>query len=211
MRTEDLIAGLCQDLSPRPSLGRVYATGVALGLLVAGTLFFLGLGVRPDLGAALGTARFAFKLAITLALAGAAVGLLLPLSRPGAAPGAWAWALAAVPVLLAAAVAGELAVMPEATWWPRLVGSDARHCLVTIPLLSAGPLACLLGCLHVGAPTRPGLAGAVAGLAAGGIGASFYGSYCPDDSPLFIATWYVIATAAIAMVGFLAGRALPRW
>jgi len=65
--------------------------------------------------------------------------------------------------------------------------------------------------LRQGAPTRPGLAGAVAGLAASGIAATFYASNCTDDSPLFVATWYPIATAMVVVVGYLIGTRALRW
>ena len=44
----------------------------------------------------------------------------------------------------------------------------------------------------------PSLAGAVAGLAAGGVAATLYAAHCTDDSPLFVATWYTLAIAALA-------------
>jgi hypothetical protein len=65
--------------------------------------------------------------------------------------------------------------------------------------------------LRRGAATRPMLTGAVAGLIAGGIAATFYASHCVDDSPLFVATWYVIAIAFVALVGAIAGRWVLRW
>ncbi len=211
LQTEDLIASLARDLRPVPSLRRVFGGGTAVGVLAAGLLFAVLLGVRPDLGQALETVRFDFKFVVTLALAASALGLLFPLSRPGADVGVWPWGLAAVPAVLAVAVLAELAVMPEATWGARLIGTNARACLASIPVLSLGPLACLLACLRFGAPMRPGLTGAVAGLAASGIGATFYASHCPDDSPLFVMTWYVIATALVTLVGGLAGRILLKW
>ena len=54
-------------------------------------------------------------------------------------------------------------------------------------------------------------AGAVAGLAAGGIAAAIYAWHCPDDSPLFLATWYSLAIAIVVAAGFLLGRRLLRW
>jgi hypothetical protein len=62
-----------------------------------------------------------------------------------------------------------------------------------------------------GAPTRPALAGAVAGLLAGGLGAALYAAHCTDDSPLFVATWYTIAIAGVTIVGSLLGRYFLRW
>ena len=41
------------------------------------------------------------------------------------------------------------------------------------------------------------LAGAIAGIAASGIAAAFYALDCADDSPLFVCTWYPLATLAI--------------
>jgi hypothetical protein len=80
-----------------------------------------------------------------------------------------------------------------------------------IPFLAIGPLACLLIALRYGAPAYPGLAGAIAGIAASGIAAAFYALDCADDSPLFVATWYTLATVAVAAAGYLAGSRLLRW
>jgi hypothetical protein len=93
----------------------------------------------------------------------------------------------------------------------RLVGHNAMVCMVLIPALSALPLIATLFALRHGAPTSPTLAGAVAGLLAGGIGATLYATHCPDDSPLFIATWYVIAISAVTLIGAIAGARLLRW
>lgn len=65
--------------------------------------------------------------------------------------------------------------------------------------------------LRHGAPTSPALAGAVAGLAAGGLAATFYAAHCTDDSPLFVATWYPLAIAMLAAAGAVAGRLAVRW
>lgn len=211
MQTDDLIARLSQDLAPRRPLSQVYATGLLIGTVVAGLLFVSTLGLRPDVDHAIHTVRFVFKFVVTLSLAVAATGVLFPLSRPGALVGGWTWILAAVPCLLLIAVAAELIAVPEAAWGARLVGSNALLCSVAIPFLSAGPLAGLLVCLRYGAPTSPGLTGAVAGLAASGVGAPFYASHCPDDSPLFVVTWYILGTAIVVFAGSVLGRNLLRW
>jgi hypothetical protein len=57
-------------------------------------------------------------------------------------------------------------------------------------------LAALLWALRGLAPTRPALAGAAAGLAAGAVGALAYALHCPELSPTFVAVWY---SAGIAM------------
>ncbi|TIP83456.1 MAG: DUF1109 family protein, partial [Mesorhizobium sp.] len=105
----------------------------------------------------------------------------------------------------------ELLSVPAAEWGRRLVGSNMVICLSFIPLIGIGPLAVFLAVLRYGAPTRPVLAGAVAGLLAGGLAATFYAAHCFDDSPLFVATWYTIAIAILAALGALGGRLFVRW
>jgi hypothetical protein len=62
-----------------------------------------------------------------------------------------------------------------------------------------------------GAPARPAVAGAIAGLLSAGLAATLYASHCTDDSPLFVAAWYTIATALVTAVGALAGAKLLRY
>jgi hypothetical protein len=114
-------------------------------------------------------------------------------------------------LLLGAAVVVELTLVPADLWGTKLIGSNAMHCLTIIPLLSIAPLAALLFVMREGAPRNPGIAGALAGAAAAGIAATLYASNCPDDSPLFVASWYPLATLIVAAVGAFAGDRLLRW
>jgi hypothetical protein len=69
----------------------------------------------------------------------------------------------------------------------------------------------VLAALRYGAPTRPRLAGAAAGLLAGGLAATLYAAHCPDDSPLFVVTWYSLAIAMVVIAGSLIGPRVLRW
>jgi hypothetical protein len=211
MKTNDLINLLANDLRPRWSFRSAFIFATVGGILIAAVVFLLRIGFRPDLSQALESVRFLFKFVVTLALAIGATGAALRVGSPGRGIEHWAWGLGAAPALLACAVVVEMIAVPEGTWMTRLVGHNARFCLTLIPLLSIGPLAFLLIALRQGAPTRPGLAGAFAGLAASGIAATFYASNCTDDSPLFVATWYPMAALMVAATGYLAGRKLLTW
>jgi hypothetical protein len=169
------------------------------------------LGPRPDFMAAAHTMRFDLKFLDTLALLAPAVFLCLRLSRPEATAGTLlAWLLAPV-ALLGLAVAVELATVPRALWMTKLMGANWYHCLMVVPVFALPPLAALILALRDGAPRYPALTGALAGMAAAGASATIYASNCPDDSPLFVATWYPLATGAVAVLGALAGRLWLRW
>ncbi len=212
MKTDDLIHAIAEDATPaglHPQ--RRLALALTGAVAAAAVLFWLLLGPRGDALASLAEPRFVLKFAVALGLASAAIGLVLRLIRPGAAPGLWRSALLLAPGLLLIGIAGELLALPADGWMTALVGVNSRVCLTYIPLMGLAPLGLILLALRSGAPTRPALTGAVAGLIAGGISAAFYASHCPDDSPLFVATWYVLAIAMLAALGALLGRRLLRW
>ena len=211
MKTDDLIDLLAKDIDRPWGFRSVLAAAVAGGIIIAALLFFAGIGFRPDISEAVTSNRFLFKFVVTVSLSVTAIWATLSVGRPGASlahRGVW---LAIAPALLAGAAVVELLVLPESQWMPHLVGHNARFCLTLIPLLSIGPLACLMAALREGAPSSPGLAGAVAGLGASGIAATFYAANCTDDSALFVITWYPIAILIVTMAGYLIGRKLLRW
>jgi hypothetical protein len=105
----------------------------------------------------------------------------------------------------------ELFVLPTPSWGARLVGSNGLVCLVSIPFFALPMLIAEILALRQGASTRPALTGVVAGLFAGGVAAAIYAAHCPDDSPLFIALWYSLGIAIVALVGGFAGRLALRW
>lgn len=211
MKTAQLIDVLAQDAPVGWSLSHRLMLAFAAGAAVAAVIFVLGVGLRPDLSVAGQTLRVQFKILFALTLMSGAAGAVSRVGRPGATPGPWALVLAAAPALLALAVAAELLATPAGSWVPRLIGGNALYCLAVLPTLALAPLAALLVALRAGAPARPGLAGAVAGLAAGGISAVLYASHCPDDSPLFVALWYTSAIAIVVAAGYAAGSRLLRW
>jgi hypothetical protein len=212
MDTNDLIKALTADTRPnRASLPAVWWMAVALAVAIAATVFVATIGPRPDFAGAIGTVRFPFKFVVTVTLAISAFGAVRALSRPGESWRSAAVYLVAAPLLLAFAVAAELFALPSYVWLATAVGSNSLVCLAYIPLIGAGPLAVFVAVLRHGAPTRPELAGAAAGLLAGGIAATFYAAHCTDDSPFFVAIWYTTAVSILALAGAVAARYLTRW
>ena len=212
MQTNDLINALKADAAKQAMpLGHAWWVAIAAATIIAAAVFVVLIGPRPYFAVAAHTLRFLFKFVVTLVLTAVAFALLRVLSRPGSdVRGAARW-LILTPILLGTAVAAELFAVPSdqlvTVWW----GSNVYVCLTFIPLIGLGPLAVFLAALRHGAPTRPRVAGAVAGLLAGGIAATFYAAHCTDDSPLFVATWYSIAIAGLVVLGAICGRRVARW
>ena len=212
MDTDKLIEILAA--APRrslPSIEAVWWCAAALGVTSAAAMFVTLLGPRPDIALAAQTSQFLFKFVVTIALAGAAFLLARPLSRPGENWRKLVPGLAIAPALIVAAVVGELLRLPPEVWAARAIGTNAIVCLTAIPLIAVGPLAIFLLALRHGAPSHPARAGAVAGVLAGAIAATFYAAHCTDDSPLFVAIWYALAIAGVGFLGAAAGRRFIRW
>ena len=212
MDTDQLIRTLAADNAHRE---RPVGFALMLALLAAAPvsllMFFTELGIRPDVMVAIRNPFFDLKFAVTLALAISAIAVSLHLSRPEASLRGFGWLLLAPVGILAAAIGGEMMMPQRAPMMTRMVGKNSSICLVAIPLMSLPLLAGALIGLRHGAPSRPALAGALAGLLSAGLAATLYASHCTDDSPLFVAAWYTIATALVTAIGALVGAKWLRY
>lgn len=212
MKTDDLIRALAADREPAgPAPGTALALAGALGFVVSVLLFMWLVPLRPNLDEAMRSWPFMMKpIEMSILVVVSAI-VVLRLAKPGAPLGRTLVAAAAVPAIMVAAVAVELMQVPHAEWLVKLAGVHWYMCVLNMVLLSLPILAALLFGLRFGAPTRPTLAGAGAGLLAGALAASLYIAHCPDDSPLFVAAWFTLAIAIVTGIGALAGGRLLRW
>jgi hypothetical protein len=212
METDQLIRTLAADNAYRARpIGFVLALALLSAAPVSVAIFFAALGVRPDVMSAMHNPFFDMKFAVTLALAISAITISLHLSRPEASLHRWGWLLLIPVGILVAGIASEMMLPQRLPMMTRLVGSNSRLCMTVIPLMSLPLLAAALIGLRHGAPARPAVAGAIAGLLSAGLAATLYASHCTDDSPLFVATWYTIAAALVATIGALAGSRVLRF
>ena len=212
MKTSELIEALAADPAPR-GLGprQSFLAALALGAAVSAAIFLAAIGPRGDFAQAAHTLRFDLKFVDALALLAPSALLCLHLLRPDARLGALAALFAAPVLLLGGAVMVEMSVVARDQWGALMLGDNSMHCLTVIPLLAIAPLMAMIYAMRAGAPQSPTLAGALAGAAAAGIAATLYASNCPDDSPLFVASWYPLATLIVVAAGALAGDRLLRW
>ncbi|HVZ99401.1 MAG TPA: DUF1109 domain-containing protein [Caulobacterales bacterium] len=211
MKTEDLIDLLARDVPPaeRPQWRRRLALTLLVGFAIALILTALSIGLRPDIGVALGPVLL--KAGFSALGAAVALPLAARLMRPGRALG---WRVAAVLIFfgvcaLAAAIA-LIGMAPEkrlAMW----LGGGFPWCLVLIPIFATPTAIGLVWLVRGLAPTRLTLSGAAIGAVSGSIGALAYSMHCPIDSVPFVATWYAAAIALCAAIGAVLGSRLLRW
>jgi hypothetical protein len=212
MKTDDLIRVLAADPEvEKTPLALALVYGLIPGIAISIALYIWLLGPRPHLLDLIAEPRIIFKIIYPLALFACAGPLALRLARPMGDPRPLTNVLLILLLLLAAAVALELFILPHDLWRVRLIGHNAVVCMTIIPLMAAAPLVGALIALHRGAPENPSLAGATAGLLAGAFAATLYATHCPDDSPLFVATWYGLAILIVISVGAIAGSRVLRW
>src|SRR3979411_128783 len=212
MDTDQLIRSLAADNSHRARpVGFVLMLALLAAAPVSVAMFFAELGVRPDVMTAMRNPFFDLKFAVTLALAISAIAVSLHLSRPEASLRGFGWMLLVPAGLLVAGISGEMMMPQRLPMMTRLMGRNSMVCLTAIPAMSLPLLAAALVGLRRGAPTRPAVAGAIAGLLSAGLAATLYAAHCTDDSPLFVATWYTLATALVTAIGALAGAGVLRF
>jgi hypothetical protein len=213
MRTDELIALLARDVTPvrRSALTLRLAVFALIGAIGALVILVPWIGIRPDLSEAVTGMNFWMKAVYTLGLGVAGFAFLERLSRPGA-KGWFGWAIiaiwAALAVMLAAA---QLLTEAPDQIDAALLGSTWDKCPVRILVLSLPGLAVLLWTMRRFAPVRPMLAGAAAGLLAGGLAATVYGLHCQETAAPFVAIWYSLGVLLSALLGAVIGSRALRW
>jgi len=214
MRTDDLIARLAAETAAVGpyAVERKVAVHLMLGGAAAMALLIALLGLRPDMGAAIGTTPFWMKFGFTAAVAALGVAATCRLARPDATLRPTFWIAVAAPFTVVAAMATVelLAVAPadRITVW---LGGSWKTCPAWILVISAPILLAVTLSMRRFAPTRPVLTGAVLGMAAGGLGATVYGLHCQENAAAFLATWYVLGMAIVGAVGAAIGPRVLRW
>jgi hypothetical protein len=210
MKTEDLIAALAATSEPVPAKAqarRRILPPLLVGTAIAFVLASLWLGLAPMDVAAI-QPGFWLKLGYSAALGGLGLVLAARLARPGARVDlvltGGAVALVALILMVGAMQLVNLAPQDR---MPMMMGASWKLCPWLITAVAAPIyLAMALG-LRGLAPTRP----ALAGLAAGGIGAALYALHCPEYAPAFIAVWYTAGIVVSAVLGAVVGSRLLRW
>ena len=213
MKTDALISVLANHVAPVPPRAALHrlALGLVVGVAISFAIMLATLGIRHDWNAVLPDPMFWLKVLFPAALAAAGLALTQQLGRPGVRVRS-SWLGVMLPVLLVWTVgAWQWSNAPESARATMLFGHTWRTCpllivMLALPIWIGGAWA-----LRGLAPLRPAVAGAAAGVMAGGAGAAVYALHCPENSASFLAVWYIAGIALSALLGAFAGRHLLRW
>lgn len=213
MKTDDLIAMLANETAPvdRGAPGRRFALALLLGFAAATVLMAAGLGLRPDLNEAIHRPMFWWRLGYAASIGAAALWVTWRLSRPGVPIGP-RWGAVATPVLAGwIAMAVVLGQVSADARLPLFLGHTWHVCPILIAILSMPTFVAMFWAMRGMAPVRPRVAGAAVGLLAGATATVAYCLHCPEMSPAFWSTWYLLGMAIPAAVGALIGPRALRW
>ncbi|MDQ0071602.1 hypothetical protein J2W34_003396 [Variovorax boronicumulans] len=213
MKTDDLVAMLANGpvAVPRRATSRRLWLALLVGMPLSFVILFAEYGLRRDLVQAMFWPMFWVKVLFPLCIAAAGFVMVQRLARPGVAV-RHAWVGAVLPVLGVWALAAiAWFTLPAEDKMPSLMGQSWRICALSIGLMALPVFAATLVALKGLAPTQPALAGAAAGVLAGGVGAAVYALHCMELTAPFLAVWYVSGIAVPVLVGAALGPRLLRW
>ncbi len=213
MKTDDLISLLATgavNIEPHVAERR-YAKAMTLGAIGALLVMLSLMNIRRDLADASMLPMFWLKIGFVASVVAASLFAALRLSRPGARLD-WVPRLMAAPVLVMWVIAAYVLIEADPSKRAELFyGSTSASCPFFIALFSIPAFVSVIWAMKGLAPTRPRLAGFVAGLLAGAIAALVYCLHCTEMEAPFIGFWYVLGMFIPAAVGALLGRVLLRW
>ena len=214
MKTSELIEALAATDSARvrpirPAVRLVPA--VLAGASVALIILSLWLGFQP-LAEAAHKSWFWMKEGYGVAAAFAGLALTVALARPGGRTSLAGILIAtlAIAAIWLMAIHSAMSAGREAqqSLW---LGRTWMVCPWRILALAAPIWLTAVLAMRGMAPTRLAMAGAAAGLLAGGLSAIVYGLYCQESAAPFVAVWYSLGIAASVAAGALLGPRFLRW
>ena len=213
MNHQALIQSLCDDLTPVRTDGfeQRLVQALVTGGLTSALVLLAWLGVQSGLSSLAVLAPLAAKGASMLAIAAIALQQMRALARPGRPGGPLLARLGLVALLLVVLAAVQAMGDPQPSGAAAWLGRSAPWCSLRIVALSLPILGGILWTMREQAPVRLAEAGAVCGLASGGLAAAIYALACSESSMGFVLLWYSLGIAATTALGAVLGARLLRW
>ena len=211
-KNDEFIEALVSDLTPvrRHALRMRLALAIVVGVIGAALALLISIPFRPHLHQVT-VAAFWVKFLYTVILMSATIVALERVARPDGSIGNMVrvpGAAFGIVVLLAIA---QLGLSPASSYPGLIVGYSASFCPFLIVAFGIPAFCANMWFLRRAAPTRPALAGFVAGACAGGVGGWVYSWACVENGIPFIAIWYTLGILLSGVIGSLVGKVSLRW
>ncbi|MDF0545917.1 DUF1109 domain-containing protein [Sphingobium sp. H39-3-25] len=199
--TDALILDLSADLVPVKRRKVSQEVAVLVALAAAELIAILAVGaMRPDMSRVILSPFMMWKMGSLALLAGLTVTIAI---RSFAPPASSRRGLMLVLGLALLAVLGGTFVTSAAEssrpLVDRLMPVHGLLCATAITVLATPIMAALAVLMRRAAPVRPKDSALACGLAASTCGALIFTACCPMNDPLYIAVWYSLGVAAVAM------------
>lgn len=210
--TDDLIAGLVDDLEPVTQLRQGRGMALALMALLVGVIGMIArFGLRADLVAGRPDAMMLLGSGLFLVLGLASSWAALDMARPavGIHREGWGWTALMAAVLPFAAVVAMLLALSQGR--PSGFELDGMACMEFGLLWSLVTFAVLTWWLRRGAPMQLGRAGLLTGVAAGSAGIFAVSLFCPHNDLVHIGVWHGLTVVLAGLIGRLAVPRLIAW
>jgi hypothetical protein len=206
-----LIDQLASELAPvTPLRWKAGLAWIALAMAVSvgAVLLWFGAWMAAFHGAA--SPLFWIANGLLLVLGSASAISVVAMAGPGVGNrhDAPKWALLAVAVLPAAAIA---ALLSEGSSHGLIGDSHGIECMLKALGVGGFTATAMIWWLRRGAPVSINAAGTYAGLAAGALGSAAYGISCPLDGAVHLGVWHVAPVVIAGLLGRFALPALIRW
>lgn len=199
--TDALIQDLSVDLVPvkRRSVPREVAMLMALAAAELMVIVAVG-AMRADMGRVILSPFMVWKMGSLALLAAMTIALALRSFAPPASSRRSLMLVLGIAML--AMLGGTLVTSAAESGRPfidRLMPVHGLLCATAITILATPIMAALAVLMRRAAPVRPKDSAFACGLAAATCGALIFTACCPMNDPLYIAVWYSLGVAAVAM------------
>jgi len=213
MKTDDLVSLLAAGVEPIDAqrTARRHWLAITGGLLGALAMTTGILHSNPALSHAVFEPMFWVREAYCAALGSLGIVAVTRLARPGIRLGLAPAGIGAVVIIMWILAVTVLLGAPPQKRAHLFFGGTAAVCPFLIALVAAPLFVAFIWVLRDLAPTRPRLAGAAGGFAAGSFGALAYSLHCPELAAPFIGAWYLLGMLIPTAIGASLGPRLTGW
>lgn len=210
--SDELIAKLVTDLAPVSphALKKRLVHVVGIGVLGATVALLASFAIRSN-SQTVSVVAFIAKFAYSVGVMAMLIVALEQIARPGGRISEPLRVIGAIFVIMVFLAVAQLGYSPPTSYRFLILGYSSVICPFLIAAFGLPAFGANIWFLRRAAPTRPRLAGFIAGACAGATGAWVYSWACIENGIPFITIWYTLGILLSGLLGCFFGKLLLRW